>query len=72
MSANLELKHFVFVYGTLKRNEPNHHHMVQPPRGRGRFIGVGEVVGLLPLVVASRHNVHQYEKYVKPSYFTSF
>jgi gamma-glutamylaminecyclotransferase len=48
---------FVFVYGTLKRNEPNHHYMTSPSKGSNCFIGVGQVVVALPLVVASRHNV---------------
>ena len=50
--------HLVFVYGTLKRNEPNHeNYMKHPSRGSNVFFGTGELVGRLPLVVASRHNV---------------
>ena len=51
----------VFVYGTLKRNEPNHEKYIKnPSRGSNAWIGVGELVGRLPLVVASRHNVTYY------------
>jgi len=50
--------HLVFVYGTLKRSEPNHvNYMKHPSRGTNSWIGVGQLVGRLPLVVASRHNV---------------
>ena len=53
---------FVFVYGTLKRNEPNHEVMQRPKRGSNSFIGKGELMRKLPLVIASRHNVSKKNK----------
>ena len=52
-------RHLVFVYGTLKRNEPNHEkYMKNSSKAVSNlFVGAGELVGKLPLVVASRHNV---------------
>ena len=59
-----DFPHLVFVYGTLKRNEPNHeNYMKNPNRGANSWIGVGELVGQLPLIVASRHNVRKFEFY---------
>ena len=54
--------HLVFVYGTLKRDEPNHEKYMKKPPGVAkipRFLGRAELTGKLPLVVASRHNVSQ-------------
>ena len=52
-------RHLVFVYGTLKRNEPNHEKYMKkvPEAANNLFIGSAELIGKLPLVVASRHNV---------------
>ena len=52
-------RHLVFVYGTLKRNEPNHEkYMKNSPRAvNNLLVGTAELVTKLPLVVASRHNV---------------
>uniref|UniRef100_A0A182WY00 Gamma-glutamylcyclotransferase family protein n=1 Tax=Anopheles quadriannulatus TaxID=34691 RepID=A0A182WY00_ANOQN len=47
----------VFVYGTLKRGEPNHHWLTDAANGQARFIAKGRTVGRYPLVVATRHNV---------------
>ena len=59
-----DFPHLVFVYGTLKRNEPNHeNYMKNPNRGANSWIGVGELVGRLPLIVASRHNVRKFKLY---------
>ena len=56
---------YVFVYGTLKRNEPNHDKMLRPKRGSNSFIGKGELMRKLPLVIASRHNVSKKNKTVE-------
>ena len=47
----------VFVYGTLKRGEPNHHWLTDAANGNGRFIGRAVTSELFPLVVASRYNI---------------
>uniref|UniRef100_A0A182PYE0 Gamma-glutamylcyclotransferase family protein n=1 Tax=Anopheles epiroticus TaxID=199890 RepID=A0A182PYE0_9DIPT len=47
----------VFVYGTLKRDEPNHHWLTDAANGQARFIAKGRTVERYPLVVATRHNV---------------
>ena len=49
--------HLVFVYGTLKTGEPNHHVLQDPTKGKKELLGVGETVSKYPLVVASRYNI---------------
>ena len=49
--------HLVFVYGTLKTGEPNHHVLQDPTKGKKDLLGVGETVSKYPLVVASRYNI---------------
>ncbi|XP_052901471.1 putative gamma-glutamylcyclotransferase CG2811 [Anopheles moucheti] len=47
----------VFVYGTLKKGEPNHHWLTDVGNGRVRFIAKARTTVQYPLIVASRHNV---------------
>ena len=47
----------VFVYGTLKRGEPNEHVMTNPATGNQRFIGAARTVEKFPLIVASQYNI---------------
>uniref|UniRef100_A0A1B6LGZ0 Gamma-glutamylcyclotransferase family protein n=1 Tax=Graphocephala atropunctata TaxID=36148 RepID=A0A1B6LGZ0_9HEMI len=47
----------VFVYGTLKTGEPNHHWLTQPENGHSRFVGEGMTLVKYPLVIASRYNI---------------
>ncbi len=50
--------HFVFVYGTLKRGEPNHEEwLVKEGKGNAEFVCEGQTVTKYPLVIASRHNI---------------
>ena len=42
MSTSEEL--YVFVYGTLKRGEPNHHWMDEEGNGKAEFVGEGETL----------------------------
>jgi gamma-glutamylaminecyclotransferase len=49
--------HRVFVYGTLKRGEPNHHWMTDTSKGYSRFLGVGRTVKKYPLVIATKYNI---------------
>ncbi|XP_053669703.1 putative gamma-glutamylcyclotransferase CG2811 [Anopheles nili] len=47
----------VFVYGTLKRGEPNHHWLTDVTNGKARFIAKGHTTVRYPLVVASPYNI---------------
>lgn len=44
----------IFVYGTLKRNEPNNHHM---EKIGAKFISIGRTVKQWPLVIHPERNV---------------
>ncbi|KAK7794289.1 hypothetical protein R5R35_014573 [Gryllus longicercus] len=48
---------FVFVYGTLKRNEPNHTWMEDKAFGYSQYICNGVTVEKYPLVIATRYNI---------------
>lgn len=48
-------KFLVFVYGTLKRGQPNHHWLSSAENGFQRFLGEGATVTQFPLVIASRY-----------------
>lgn len=50
-------KMFAFVYGTLKRGEPNHYWLTETANGSGTFVGTGVTQNLYPLVIASRYNI---------------
>ncbi|XP_050089948.1 putative gamma-glutamylcyclotransferase CG2811 [Anopheles aquasalis] len=47
----------VFVYGTLKRGEPNHHWLTDVANGMASFVGRGTTVARYPLVIGSRYNI---------------
>ncbi|ETN76466.1 AIG2-like family protein [Necator americanus] len=46
----------VFVYGTLKRGEPNAN-VISETEGKYRFIGVGRTKTPYPLVIGSKYNI---------------
>ncbi|XP_071942372.1 putative gamma-glutamylcyclotransferase CG2811 [Antedon mediterranea] len=46
-----------FVYGTLKRGQPNHHLLQNPSNGKGKYLGTAKTYEKWPLVVGSRHNI---------------
>ncbi len=48
---------YAFVYGTLKRGEPNHGWMVQPGKGLVQFVSEGTMESRYPLVIASKYNI---------------
>ncbi|XP_072030146.1 putative gamma-glutamylcyclotransferase CG2811 isoform X2 [Amphiura filiformis] len=49
--------HLVFVYGTLKRGQPNHEKMTNPDNGQATFIGEARTVEKWPLVIATKFNI---------------
>ncbi|XP_053621595.1 putative gamma-glutamylcyclotransferase CG2811 isoform X2 [Plodia interpunctella] len=49
--------HKVFVYGTLKRDEPNHYWLTKPENGLGNFIAEGTTKNKYPLIIATRYNI---------------
>ena len=52
------MNHTVFVYGTLKRGQPNHK-LISDGLAAGdcALVGVGATADRFPLVVASRYNI---------------
>ncbi|XP_050669300.1 putative gamma-glutamylcyclotransferase CG2811 isoform X2 [Leptidea sinapis] len=51
------MTHKVFVYGTLKRNEPNHHWLTKPENGTGKFLAEGTTQKKYPLIIATKYNI---------------
>jgi len=49
--------HRIFVYGTLKRGEPNHRIIQNTADGYAKFLGLGKTVNKYPLVIATRYNI---------------
>ncbi|CAK6442756.1 unnamed protein product [Pipistrellus nathusii] len=47
----------VFVYGTLKRGQPNHKVLLDSANGRATFRGRGRTEEPYPLVIAGEHNI---------------
>ena len=47
----------VFVYGTLKRGQPNYHLLVDPENGVAKFLGEAKLTKRYPLVVGSSFGV---------------
>ncbi|XP_063977204.1 putative gamma-glutamylcyclotransferase CG2811 isoform X2 [Diachasmimorpha longicaudata] len=47
----------VFVYGTLKRGQPNHELLSSSSNGYAKFIGIGKTLHKYPLVIASKYNI---------------
>jgi len=44
---------YAFVYGTLKRNCPNHYVLTNPENGKANFVSEGRTVDLFPLIVTT-------------------
>lgn len=51
------MTHKVFVYGTLKRNEPNHYWLTDPKNGVGNFMTEGKTKNKYPLIIGTRYNI---------------
>ncbi|KAK4884667.1 hypothetical protein RN001_000938 [Aquatica leii] len=50
-------KFYVFVYGTLKTDEPNHYWFEKNPNGSYEFISNAETTEKYPLIVATKYNI---------------
>lgn len=48
---------YVFVYGTLKRSEPNHCWLNRSENGFAKFLGTGSTIEKFPLVIGTRYNI---------------
>ena len=49
--------HRLFVYGTLKRGQPNHYLMTDARNGVANFIGNGSTISKWPLVVFTPYHI---------------
>uniref|UniRef100_A0A915HWI6 Gamma-glutamylcyclotransferase family protein n=1 Tax=Romanomermis culicivorax TaxID=13658 RepID=A0A915HWI6_ROMCU len=49
--------HMVFVYGTLKSGEPNHHYLSNSFDEFCKYIGLGQMEKKYPLIIASKYNI---------------
>ncbi|CAD7076623.1 unnamed protein product [Hermetia illucens] len=47
----------VFVYGTLKRGEPNHYWLTDAGKGFSRLVSIGKTQKKYPLVIGTRYNI---------------
>ncbi|XP_055021124.1 gamma-glutamylaminecyclotransferase isoform X1 [Boleophthalmus pectinirostris] len=47
----------VFVYGTLKKGQPNNYRMFDTSNGKTEFLGTAKTVEKFPLVIAGIYNV---------------
>lgn len=56
MSSAIKLVQ-VFVYGTLKKGEPNHYWLTNPENGFAQFVGSGKTATEYPLIVATKFNI---------------
>lgn len=47
----------VFVYGTLKKGEPNHNWLTDKQNGFARFLSRATTTTKMPLIIATRYNI---------------
>lgn len=47
----------VFVYGTLKKDQPNHYWLTSVDNGFAKFECTGKTVTKFPLIIATRYNI---------------
>ncbi|XP_037552306.1 gamma-glutamylaminecyclotransferase B-like [Nematolebias whitei] len=48
---------YVFVYGILKKGQPNYHYMMDSNNGKAEFVATAFTTHKYPLVIASKYNV---------------
>ncbi|XP_026742050.1 putative gamma-glutamylcyclotransferase CG2811 isoform X2 [Trichoplusia ni] len=51
------MMHKVFVYGTLKRDEPNNYWLSDKKNGHSAYIGEGTTTKKYPLIIATKYNI---------------
>ena len=51
------MMHNVFVYGTLKKGEPNHYWLQDKKNGVGKFLKDGVTKTKYPLIIATKYNI---------------
>lgn len=56
VSDSIDMTH-IFVYGTLKRGQPNHYRMFDSSNGRAEFLATACTTQKYPLVIATQHNI---------------
>ncbi|PSN53029.1 putative gamma-glutamylcyclotransferase [Blattella germanica] len=49
--------HKVFVYGTLKKGEPNHHWITDTSKGHAKLLGNGTTIDKYPLIIGTKYNI---------------
>ncbi|XP_065168374.1 putative gamma-glutamylcyclotransferase CG2811 isoform X2 [Atheta coriaria] len=49
--------HKVFVYGTLKRGEPNHHWFTKDEGGAFKFLSEASTIEKYPLIIGTKYNI---------------
>lgn len=47
----------VFVYGTLKKGEPNHHYLTNSENGFAEYMCSGKTETKFPLIVGTKYNI---------------
>ncbi|MCI4378174.1 hypothetical protein PGIGA_G00212910 [Pangasianodon gigas] len=47
----------IFIYGTLKKGQPNHYRMLDTTKGNVKFLGRARTVDKYPLVIAGKYNI---------------
>lgn len=47
----------IFIYGTLKQNQPNNYHLNDTKNGRAVFRSVATTIKKYPLVIATKYNI---------------
>lgn len=47
----------IFVYGTLKQNQPNHYHLNSTQNGFAVFKSVAKTKAKYPLVISTKYNI---------------
>ncbi|XP_020565086.1 gamma-glutamylaminecyclotransferase isoform X1 [Oryzias latipes] len=56
-TVSLPLMPRVFVYGTLKRGQPNHYRMLDATNGKAEFLATALTTQRYPLVIATEYNI---------------